>query len=97
MARVTIETMEGKDLSPLAFARKLKDAKRIEEALTVYGIDYCVELGEYSNLMSVIFGSRRTGVYFFVQTHSLVGGREILEKNRLKSCIITEDDERNDF
>ena len=93
MSRVEKEHWDGKEVSLLAFAKKLRDAKKIEETLNNFGVDYLVELGEYTNFMSIIFGSKRTGVFFYVLSDNLQYGIEILEKNNLKGTIVLEEKE----
>ncbi len=50
---------------PLYVARRLSDAKRLEEALTTAGIEYEVEPDTYQG--GVIFRSARVGAFFYVE------------------------------
>jgi hypothetical protein len=57
-------------------ARKLKDALRVEEVLTVAGLDYVVEPDEY--VVGTIFRRRRIGAFFYVAVHDDPRARELL-------------------
>ena len=45
-------------------ARKLKDALRLEEFLTIRGLDYVVEADRYK--AGMIFRTERVGAFFYV-------------------------------
>ena len=51
--------------SLLYIAKKLRDAKAVEELLTSAGIDYGVETDEYEG--GVVFRRTRTGAFFYVR------------------------------
>jgi hypothetical protein len=55
---------EGKDPILIYIAKKLKEALRLEAALTEAGIDYGVEADEYRG--GVLFRSARIGAFFYV-------------------------------
>jgi hypothetical protein len=55
---------EGKDPVLIYIAKKLKEALRLEAALTEAGIDYGVEADEYRG--GVIFRNARVGAFFYV-------------------------------
>jgi hypothetical protein len=57
-------------------ARKLKEALRVEDVLTSAGLDYVVELDEYS--VGTIFRRRRIGAFFYVAVHDDPSARELL-------------------
>ena len=57
-------------------ARKLKEALRVEDVLTSAGLDYVVELDEYS--VGTIFRRRRVGAFFYVAVHDDPSARELL-------------------
>ena len=90
MARIDPDEMRGREVRLLAVARKLRTAKKIEEILSTYGVDYCIELAEYTSITSVIFGSTRTGVFFYVLPETLDLSRELLKQNRMGSHISDE-------
>jgi hypothetical protein len=59
-------------------ARKLKEALRLEDVLTSAGLDYVVELDEYS--VGTIFRRRRIGAFFYVAVHDDPSARELLRR-----------------
>jgi hypothetical protein len=74
----------------LAIGRKLRAAQKIENILTTYGVVYCIELDEYTDFFSMIFGSRRIGVFFYVLPEVLSMSQELLKQNRLGSYLATD-------
>src|SRR5258705_3049081 len=61
MARVEPEALENQDLTPVFLATKLKEAQRVEHALT--DVSYVVEVEAYSRSL---FGTLRYGATFYV-------------------------------
>lgn len=59
-------------------ARKLKEALRVEDVLTSAGLDYVVELDEYS--VGTIFRRRRIGAFFYVAVHDDPSAHELLRR-----------------
>jgi hypothetical protein len=55
---------EGQEPSLLYIAKKLRDAKALEELLTEAGVDYGVETDEYEG--GVVFRRSRVGAFFYV-------------------------------
>jgi hypothetical protein len=55
---------EGHEPSLLYIAKKLRDAKALEELLTEAGLDYGVETDEYEG--GVVFRRSRVGAFFYV-------------------------------
>lgn len=53
------------ELDLIYIGKKLKQALRLEEALTAEGIDFAVEVDYYSG--GVIFRSARAGAFFYVR------------------------------
>jgi len=53
-----------RELALIYVAKKLKEALRLEEALTAAGFDYAVEPDTYSGGM--VFLSQRVGAFFYV-------------------------------
>lgn len=60
-------------------AKRLKDALRLESALTIAGVDYGVEADEYRG--GVIFRSLRVGAFFYVRPDSVDAAHEIMRRN----------------
>ena len=63
-------------------AKKLKEALRLESALTESGIEYAVEPDKYS--CGVLFMSERIGAFFYVLPESLQQAREIMRQHGFK-------------
>jgi hypothetical protein len=61
VARVEPDTLAHQDLAPVFFATTLKEAQRVEHALT--DVDYVVEVEPYSRSL---FGTLRYGATFYV-------------------------------
>lgn len=55
---------EGHEPSLLYIAKRLRDAKALEDLLTHAGIDYGVETDEYEG--GVVFRRARVGAFFYV-------------------------------
>lgn len=56
---------DGAEPELIFVAKRLRDAIRLEAALTAAGIDYAVEPDEYEG--GIIFRSRRVGAFFYVR------------------------------
>jgi len=63
-------------------AKKLKEALRLESALTEAGVEYAVEPDKYSG--GVLFMSERIGAFFYVLPNAVEQAREIMQKHRFK-------------
>ncbi len=55
---------EDRELELVYIAKRLRDALRLEKALTASGIDYAVQTENYVGGM--IFRSERVGAFFYV-------------------------------
>jgi len=69
---------EGKDPQLIYIAKRLNDALKLEAVLTAAGVDYGVEADEYRG--GVIFGSTRTGAFFYVLPDSISAAREAMRR-----------------
>ena len=67
---------EGKDPVLIYIAKRLKEALRLEAALSEAGVDYGVEADEYRG--GFIFQSVRTGAFFYVLPDSVELARRIM-------------------
>jgi hypothetical protein len=67
---------EGKEPVLIYIAKTLKDALRLEAALTEAGIDYGVEADEYRG--GVIFRSARVGAFFYVLPETVDSAHEAM-------------------
>jgi hypothetical protein len=70
------------DLSLVYIAKRLNDAKRLEELLTGRGLDYLVEPDTYTG--GVIFRSQRIGAFFYVAPAIEETVRMIMAQNGYK-------------
>lgn len=62
------EHFGDRDLNLVYIAKKLKEALRLEQALTEAGIDYLVEPDTYTG--GIVFRSERVGAFFYVAPES---------------------------
>ena len=60
-------------------AKKLKEALRLESALTESGVEYSVEPDKYSG--GVIFRSERVGAFFYVLPEAADQARAIMRQH----------------
>lgn len=63
------EFFGDQELDLVYIARRLRDALRLEEALTEAGVDFAVEADEYVG--GVLFKRKLTGAFFYVLPESL--------------------------
>jgi hypothetical protein len=73
---------EGKEAVLIYIAKRLRDALRLEELLTAYGLDYGVEADEYRG--GIIFHTVRTGAFFYVLPESVEAAHEAMRRNGYK-------------
>ena len=64
------------ELTLVYLARALRDALKLEDALTAGGIDYMVETGAYSS--GFLIRRELTGAYFYVSPSDEARTRELL-------------------
>jgi hypothetical protein len=76
---------EGKDPVLIYIAKKLKEALRLETALTGAGIDYGVEADEYRG--GVLFQSARVGAFFYVLPEAAALAREAMLRGNFKPQV----------
>jgi len=70
------------ELALIYIAKRLKDALRLEKALTDAGLDYLVEPDKYSG--GVIFQSQRVGAFFYVAPGNEGAAKDALSRNGFK-------------
>jgi hypothetical protein len=73
---------EDQEMDLIYIAKKLKEALRLETALTESGIEYAVEPDKYSG--GVLFMSERIGAFFYVLPEALEQTREIMRQHGFK-------------
>jgi hypothetical protein len=66
-------------LSLIFIAKKLKDAKALEEILIAAGVAYHVEPDEYVG--GFVFKNKRIGAFFYVDEDARASAIEVLLKN----------------
>jgi len=71
-----------RELALVYIANRLKKALQLEEVLTLQGIDYLVEPGEYEG--GFLFHSRRIGAFFFVAREQQAEVSAIMNQNGFK-------------
>ena len=72
------EHFGDQELNLVYVARKLKDARRLEEVLNGAGVEYLVEADRYWSGM--IFRRERVGAFFYVVPGVEASAREILRR-----------------
>lgn len=70
---------EDREMDLIYIAKKLKEALRLESALTESGVEYAVEPDKYSG--GVLFMSERIGAFFYVLPDAVDQAREIMRQN----------------
>lgn len=77
--RRSADHFDEQELELLYIARKLSEAKALEQVLTERAVDYLVEADEYAG--GVIFRSVRVGAFFYVPRRDLERARSVLTEN----------------
>ncbi len=72
-------------LSLIFIAKKLRQAKALEEVLSAAGIDYHVEPDEY--IGGFVFKSKRIGAFFYVETADRERAVEVLLQNNYEPAV----------
>ena len=70
---------EEREMELIYIARRLKEALRLEDALTASAVDYAVEPDTYSG--GVIFRSQRVGAFFYVLPDVAAQAREVMHQH----------------
>jgi hypothetical protein len=70
---------EDREMDLIYIAKKLKEALRLESALTESGVDYAVEPDKYSG--GVIFRSERVGAFFYVLPEAADQARAVMQQH----------------
>jgi hypothetical protein len=68
---------EDSEMELIYIAKRLKEALKLEEALTESAVDYAVETDTYSG--GVIFRSERVGAFFYVLPDVVERARAVME------------------
>lgn len=70
------EFFGDQELDLVYIAKRLRDALRLEEALTEAGVDFAVEADEYVG--GVLFKRKLTGAFFYVLPEALETARRTI-------------------
>jgi hypothetical protein len=70
---------EQREMNLVYIAKRLKEALRLESALTESGVDYAVETDRYSG--GVIFRSERVGAFFYVLPEVADQARQVMRQH----------------
>ena len=85
MARVTLDDFADKEVTRIYLAGELTEAKRVEEILSVNGINYAVEVEPYVRLS--VFSSEYAGAAFYVLSGQADFCKQVLFEAGLKVGI----------
>ena len=85
MARVTLNDFADKEVARIYLAGELTEAKRVEEILSVNGINYAVEVEPYVRLS--VFSSEYAGAAFYVLSGQADFCKQVLFEAGLKVGI----------
>jgi hypothetical protein len=77
--RRDVSYFEDQEMDLIYIAKRLKEALRLESALTESGVEYAVEPDRYSG--GVIFRSERVGAFFYVLPDAVQQAREVMSKH----------------
>ena len=75
------------DLALVYIAKRLREAKRLEQVLTAANLDYLVETDTYRG--GFIFVSERVGAFFYVHPDHEQECRDVMLQNRFKPYMET--------
>ena len=76
------EFFGDRELTLVYIAKRLKEALRLEEALTAAGYDYAVETDTYRG--GLIFVSERVGAFFYVTPEAVPAVHDLMRNNRFR-------------
>jgi hypothetical protein len=76
------EFFGDRELELVYIAKRLRDALRLEDALTQSGIDYAVQTETYMGGM--IFRSERVGAFFYVDLRAVESARGVVTATGLR-------------
>jgi hypothetical protein len=76
------EFFQDSEMDLIFIAKNLKEALRLESALTESGVEYAVETDKYSG--GLLFRSTRIGAFFYVLPEALERAREVMHQHRFR-------------
>ena len=84
------EEFGDEELELVQISRKLREAKRVEAALTEAGIEYAVVPDRYRSTSLLFFPRERVGAFFRVRVGQAAAARELL---RARGFVVTDEEE----
>jgi len=79
------EFFGDRELELVYIAKRLRDALRLEKALTGSGIDYAVQTENYVG--GIIFRSERVGAFFYVDPAAAEPARNVIANAGLQPLV----------
>ncbi len=73
---------QDQEMDLIYIAKNLKEALRLENALTESGVEYAVETDKYSG--GLLFRSTRVGAFFYVLPETLEQAREVMRQHSFR-------------
>jgi len=73
---------EDREMDLIYIAKNLKEALRLENALSESGVEYAVETDKYSG--GLLFRSTRVGAFFYVLPESIEQAREVMLRHSFR-------------
>jgi hypothetical protein len=72
-----------REMELIYIAKRLRDALKLEAALTESGLDYAVETDRYVG--GVLFRSERVGAFFYVLPEALESARQVMQSRGFRA------------
>jgi hypothetical protein len=73
---------EGRELTLIYIAKRLKDALALEKLLTDHRMDYLVETDTYRG--GIIFQTARVGAFFYVGDETVEAAHRLMKQHRFR-------------
>lgn len=73
---------DDQELELIYIAKRLKEALRLESALTESAVDYAVEPDKYRG--GVLFQTERVGAFFYVLPEAVQSAHEVMRRHGFK-------------
>ncbi len=90
MTRVDAETFAGKDTVRVYIAARVREALRVEQRLSVLGIDYVVEIEPYQTRLLGLLPVEYRGATFYVLADCAESCRRALVEAGLSTGLVDE-------
>ncbi|HEV2690371.1 MAG TPA: hypothetical protein VGV35_17565 [Bryobacteraceae bacterium] len=80
---------DDREMDLIYIAKKLREALKLEAALTESGVEYAVEPDKYVG--GLLFRSERVGAFFYVLPEAAAQAREVMNQHGFKFHDLTPD------